>query len=514
MSKDIHNPVLQGILNRYGIKVASTRKTALEAQDGVDSELRNDCGGKSVDSWDGIFSDNSFEMNEDVPEEGGNPIQDGEIPDATTPSGEAPTFDNAMLGDSGWGTESETTKKIKDPGYQGASPTSELSISGSSEGYGKTAAFMQKLQKFAQTQQQFVTKIAVISKIAEGLAGDMPPEEAGMDPMAAMAGMGGDGIGGEDPAFMEGGDGLDPETAAIIQAIVEAQGSEEPLGPEELAQIEAILGAGGDEGGMEAAMMEGAGLPGEDPMMGGGDPMMGGGDPMMEEPMLSPDEGKIAEALFDYDILKEADDDGGSDNSGESKSKSKKKDKGSDSKPSASETDTAEDAAEADLGGAEMTLTPDAGGCPPCDPSCPPSCGGGGGGGGSLLEIISQCTPEELQALCLLAASGGGGGAVAAEPDAFDVLPEPEPAPEEMSEMMALAQAASPEEYKEAAYYGMDIPSYRIAKDSLEKKAAKHAKKAAKAEQTLKEAMLQAKNAEQKKKAERYGQTIDSLIRK
>lgn len=75
---------------------------------------------------------------------------------------------------------------------------------------------------------------------------------------------------------------------------------------------------------------------------------------------------------------------------------------------------------------------------------------------------------------------------------------EPDFGEDELAAMMLLAQAANEDEYKEAAYYGMSIPEYRLAKDETGE---------------LKQAMLQAKNAEQGKKAKRYGQSIDSLIR-
>jgi len=164
---DKFNPTIQKVLaNHLGlpVKTASKRKVAEEAQDGVDSEFKVEDGGKSVDT-DGIFS----EFAGMAPSEGGSPIEDGQLDSPETPDGEESTFESYESDDEGG---AETKKTQEDPGYQGASVTSDLSISGST--VEKGAAFLAKLQKFASTQKQFVTKLAAMAKFAEGMGEPMP----------------------------------------------------------------------------------------------------------------------------------------------------------------------------------------------------------------------------------------------------------------------------------------------------------------------------------------------------
>jgi hypothetical protein len=76
------DPLLARSLSDYGIvKLASKRKSAEEAQDGVDSELKNEDSGSSVDD-DGLFSADAALINP----EGGHAISDGKTDGAGTPS--------------------------------------------------------------------------------------------------------------------------------------------------------------------------------------------------------------------------------------------------------------------------------------------------------------------------------------------------------------------------------------------------------------------------------------------
>jgi hypothetical protein len=455
MNKDNLNPALQRILNDHGfvVKSASKRKSAEEAQDGVGSELRNEDGGKSIDQ-DAIFDEYSGM----APSEGGTPINDGNVPYPDTPDGEESSFETYMTGGDGG---AETKKTVEDPGYQGASVTSDLSISGST--VDKGAAFIQRLQKFASTQKDFVNKIAMMAKIAEGIDAEMAGAE--MDPAAAMAGMAGPGQAGSEDALLGGegggemgGEGLTPEDEALIEAIIQTQTGEDPLTPEERAQIDAILNAGDGEELPPEAMMAGGG--GELPP----EALMGAEGGMAEEPVLSPEEGKIASAILDFDIkaaLEKAAEEDEEDNDE------------SDSECSEGECDSSDDEAEYP----EMSMMQTSVEAPGAMP---------GGEEAELLNIIESLPPEQVDALITLLEGGEG-----------DTVLEPEVGDDELGSMLALASAADETEYKEACYYGMTIPEYRVAKDNQ-----------------IKQAMLQAKNAEQGKKAKRYGQTIDSLIKK
>jgi len=323
MSTSILSPTLTRILEGYGVKVASTRKKkANEAQEGVDSKLQNETDGIDTDA-EALFNEESVPgLGQDkqmVPSEGGNPIADGMLPDATTPSGESPTFENALLGEKGWGTE-DASMTQDEPGYSdGATPDSDLSITGSTD-YKQGAAFIAQAKKFAATQKSFVTKIAAMAKFAEGVVDEaaVAADAPVMEPEAAMAAMAAPGqpIAEEELAAGGSPEGeLAPEDAALVEAIIETQLSEDPLSPEEVAQIQAILGASPEE----EALLGDPGLA-ADPMLG--DPAMGVGDPMLEaamaeeaammdpamalEPPLAPEEMKMAQALLEKDLTKEA----------------------------------------------------------------------------------------------------------------------------------------------------------------------------------------------------------------
>jgi len=488
---NILNPTIAKILEDYNVvKVASKRKVAEEAQDGIDSELKNQDSGSAVDD-DGIFSRESVldESNSSlIDPEGGRSIMDGQIPIPDTPEGEQSDFDNYMTGESGG---AETKKTNTDPGYHDSTPvSSELSISGST--VEKGAAFMKKLQKFASTQQSFTTKIAVMAKIAEGLGG-LPAPEAEMAPEEAMAGMAGPGQGM--PEEVTGGTGeLTPQDEALIEAIIETQTSEDPLSPEEIAQMEAIIGSGEDAGAMgEDAGALGGDIPPElaaAAMPAEADPMAAGGLPpeealgAMPEPDLADEEIKLANEICDIELNKEAEfpSDCGSIGCG--------LDMGLLGQLAAENTDS--------FGGEDLSGGMDAGG---------------------LDEVLNSLSNQDLITLLqavdadaegveasiesqLCGSSGEGsddgfdGGSEESSDDDDDDY-EPRLDEKEASMMFNLSQAGSVEEYKEAAYYGMSVPELRIAKDK-----------------TFKQAALQAKSAEQSKKAKRYGQTIDSLIRK
>jgi len=495
----ILNPVLQRTLDDYGIKFASPRrKKAEEAQDGVDSEL------KAVDDGNSVSEDSLFASESDLIDfEGGQNVSDGQIAIPETPSGEQSTFDNYMTGESG-GTE--TKKTVTDPGYQpGASPSSELTTSGST--VEKGAAFMSRIEKFASTQQNFVNKIAWMAKIAEGLEAMADPTMAGADPAsmqpeAAMAGMMGPGQGGGEELGDESG--LSPDDEALIEAIIERESGENPLSPEEKAQLQMILTSGGDDGGGELPpeLMGGAEADGELPpeLMGAE-----GGMPM-EEPPLTPDESKLA-SLIAHRKLAEDDEEGGSDDE-----ESGASDGGGDE---ASCSDGGEDSCSEEL--SEPSLSDDEKGDlnsilnaePGIDAGEAAALGVGGepelGMGApdpTLVAVLDSMSGEDLAELITAIVEN------TAEPE------EPDIGRDEQAEMIALAQADSEDEFKQASYYGMSIPEYRKALAHSEKQAAEQSEGDDENSGLFKGAMLQAKNAEQSKKAKRYGQTIDSLIRK
>ena len=502
---NILNPVLQNVLEGYGFKLASPRrKKAEEAQDGVNSEL------KATDDGNSVSEDSLFASESDLIDfEGGQNVSDGQIAVPETPSGEQSTFDNYMTGESG-GTE--TKKTVTDPGYQpGASPSSELTTSGST--VDKGAAFLSKIEKFASTQHDFVNKIAFMAKVAEGLEAMADPTMAGadpamMDPEGAMAGMMGPGQGGGDA--LGGETGMSPEDEALIEALIERASSENPLSPEEKAQLGMIL-EGGDDSGV------GEELPPE--LMGGAEgggelppELMGaeGGMPM-EEPQLSPEEAKFAAFIANQKFAEDDDEDGGGDDSGD------------DGKEDCDEPDCPandggicpEEISEPELDGAESATVSDilnaepgidAGEASALGVIGEPGLGDAGlvdagGADPALVAVLDSLSGEQLAELFTAIVED------TSEPE------EPRMEDDELAGMTALAQADDIDEFKQASYYGMGIPEYRKAKEQLEKQAAEQ-QGGNEDGGLFKGAMLQAKNAEQSKKAKRYGQTIDSLIKK
>jgi hypothetical protein len=119
----------------------------------------------------------------------------------------------------------------------------------------------------------------------------------------------------------------------------------------------------------------------------------------------------------------------------------------------------------------------------------------GGGEDEAIAELIESMSPEELAELA---------EEVEAAQAASDLGDEPELGEDELDGINILSDDDAVEEYKEAAYHGMTVDELRVAKDAQYKTQLIQEK----------QARLQAKNAGQARKAQRYGQVIDSLIRR
>jgi len=536
-ANNLMDGVLGRILDDYGMSVKSGRdlvKKAEECQDGVSSELRNEDSGKDVDE-DSVFAPEKKMYKEDGSTEGGNWISDGKKELPETPSGEQPTFDNYMTGDSEGGTAS-TKKTNTDPGYQeGASVSGDLSISGST--VDKGAAFIKMAQAFVPAHEAFLEKLAgmvhYVNKTANpmmdpaAMGGD-PAAMGGdpsamMDPNAAMAGMGGPGQGGEEEGIDMSEGELDPADAALVESLIQTQTGENPLSDEEVAQIQAILdnADGGGEAAMDPAAM------GMDPAAMGGDPAMAGGAPPMD-PSMAPMEGKVAydrnaimawgqqvdrEHAFAQDKLASVGEPALSEGELQYVEGILKQACGDEDFDPECEYDDDDDDIDAQLdqlspeelqaliaeieaeeGGGELEAEGLDDGC--------------GIDEETLMELISQLPEEEAAAVIMELLDGDEGlddaCAESGEPDLDD------------NELNALAEVALDEEgYGPEAYGNSDEYKEASAQDEkarLFKKEAKLQKKYAKLQTKM--AALQPKNAAQARKAQRYGQVIDSLIRK